>query len=739
MVFTERNFNLETMRVLEQLRFDGRVVIVTGAGAGLGRAYALLFASRGASVVVNDLGASKHGDGSSKVADTVVNEIINNGGKAVANYDSVTDGANIVKTAIDAFGRVDVVINNAGILRDKSFSKMSENDWDLIHNIHLKAAFKVTQAAWPYFVKQMYGRVIVTASNSGLYGNFGQANYSSAKMGLIGLANTLAIEGKSKNIYTNVIVPTAASRLTQDILPPDFFEQLKPELIAPVVAWLCHEKCMENGSIIESALGWAGKCQLIRSSGAILRQHLSNDVTPEDVQEKWSTITDMSSANHFDSIEEVTGQFMDIAQKMNSSCSERSGSENTNVYKHTYNSRDAILYALGVGASVQIPTDFRYLYENDSNFAVVPIFYATHAPVHCMAASSMFEEKLPGFQLDPTRILHGEQYMEVYKQIPTEATVETRFQVLDVLDKGKGAVFEVQHETFNCNTGDKLAKGQMTLFLVGAGGFQGKRTSPHSIPLADPPNRKPDASVVQQTNYDQAALYRLSGDVNPLHIDSNVAAMAGFQRPILHGLSTLGFSVRHVLQTYAGGDPSLFKAVKTRFAKPTFPGQTLRTDMWQTGNRIHFQAYAVEANDPILTGGYVDLKEIVSKQPVASTPVSGKSLESDAVFKKIEEYVRTNPEQAKKINAVFLYHILVEAKPQAAWTLDLKRAEVYRGEPKSGKADATLTLEDADMIQMALGKLNPQMAFMKGKLKIAGNIMLTQRLKTLMDAGRAKL
>ncbi|XP_017882295.1 peroxisomal multifunctional enzyme type 2 [Ceratina calcarata] len=726
------------MRAPEQLRFDGRVVIVTGAGAGLGRAYALLFASRGASVVVNDLGASRHGDGSSKVADTVVNEIIKNGGKAVANYDSVIDGAKIVKTAIDAFGRVDVVVNNAGILRDKSFSKMSETDWDLIHNIHLKAAFKVTQAAWPYFLKQKYGRVIVTSSNSGLYGNFGQANYSSAKMGLVGLASTLAIEGAQKNVHTNVIVPTAASRLTEDILPPDFFEQLKPELIAPVVAWLCHEKCMENGSIIESALGWAGKCHLIRSSGAILRQDLSSNVTPEVVEDKWSAITDMSSAKHFDSIGEVTGQFMEIAQKINSGNSEKSQSQSTNVYKHTYNSRDTIMYALGVGASVQIPTDFRYLYENDSNFAVMPIFYATHAPVYCMASSSMFEEKFPDFQLDPTKILHGEQYMEVYKQLPTEATVETRFQVLDVLDKGKGVVFEIQHETFDSNTGEKLAKGQMTIFVVGVSGFQGKRTSPHSIPFVDPPNRKPDASVTQQTNYDQAALYRLSGDTNPLHIDSNIAAMAGFQRPILHGLSSLGFSVRHILQTYADGDPSLFKAVKTRFAKPTFPGQTLRTDMWQEGKRIHFQTYVVETNTPILTGGYVDLKETVSKQPVAN-PVSGKSLESDAVFKMIEEYVRTNPEQVKKINAVFLYHILVQAKPQAVWTLDLKKAEVYRGEPKSGKADATLTLEDADMIQMALGKLNPQMAFMRGKLKITGNIMLTQKLKSLIDAGRAKL
>ncbi|GAB1867197.1 Peroxisomal multifunctional enzyme type 2 [Camponotus japonicus] len=720
----------------EQLRYDGRVVVVTGAGAGLGRSYALLFASRGASVVVNDLGSNRHGDGSSTAsADAVVQEIRQNGGKAVANYDSVLNGAKIIKTAIETFGRIDVVVNNAGILGDVSFMKMTEAQWDAIHNVHLKGSMKTTQAAWPYFIKQKYGRIILTSSNSGLYGNFGQTNYSSAKLGLVGLANTLAIEGAKKNIYTNVIVPTAGSRLTEDLLPPDIHDQLKPELIAPVVFWLCHENCLENGSIIEAALGWAGKCHLVRSSGCVLRQNLSASVTPENVQENWSKVIDMTSAKRFDSIQEVTGEFFGLIENLKN---ETSSIKTDHVLRSNYNYRDVILYALGVGATVQEPSNIRYLYENADEFAVLPTFYVSYAPIGCMS-SSILQDALPNIQVDPTRILHGEQYLEVCKQLPTEATVETRFKVQDILDKGKGAVVIIQHDTYNVANEEKLSTGQISIYIIGAGGFQGKRTSTHAISTVDPPGRKPDVTVIQQTNVDQAALYRLSGDYNPLHMDANVATMAGFKRPILHGLCSLGFSTRHVLQTYAAGDPYLFKAIKVRFAKPVLPGQTLRTDMWRNGNRIHFQTSLVETNVPVITGAYIDLLDVKTEIPRAN-PCSGKeNVQSDAIFTTIGEQVKLNPDEAKKVNAVFLYNITVGGKLVSEWTLDLKNAEVHKGKPKSGKADATLTVEDTDMIEIALGKLNPQLAFMHGKLKITGNIMLTQKLKTLMETNKAKL
>src|SRR5256885_12700173 len=185
----------------DELRFDGKVVVVTGAGQGLGRSHALLFARRGAKVVVNDLGGSHTGSGkSSAAADKVVAEIKELGGNAVANYDSVEDGDKIVKTAVDAFGRIDIVINNAGILRDTTFHKMTREDWDLIFKVHVLGAFRVTHAAWPLMREQGYGRIIFTTSAAGLYGNFGQANYSAAKLALVGLTQTLALEGDKKNI-----------------------------------------------------------------------------------------------------------------------------------------------------------------------------------------------------------------------------------------------------------------------------------------------------------------------------------------------------------------------------------------------------------------------------------------------------------------------------------------------------------------------------------------------------------
>ncbi|HWR78751.1 MAG TPA: SDR family oxidoreductase [Pseudomonas sp.] len=281
----------------EAVQFEGKVVVVTGAGGGLGRAHALLFARHGAQVVVNDLGGSAQGVGaSSSAADQVVAEIRAAGGTAVANHDSVTDGGKIIQNALDAFGRVDVVVNNAGILRDKSFQKMEDADWDLVYKVHVEGAYKVTHAAWPYLREQNYGRLIFTASTSGIYGNFGQANYGMAKLGLYGLTRTLALEGRKNNILVNAIAPTGATRMTEGLLPPQVFEQLKPELVSPLVVYLGSEACQETSGLFEVGGGWIGKVRWERSLGAGFDPRTG--FSPDDVAAHWAQICDFEGAAH---------------------------------------------------------------------------------------------------------------------------------------------------------------------------------------------------------------------------------------------------------------------------------------------------------------------------------------------------------------------------------------------------------------------------------------------------------
>merc|ERR1712216_1120234 len=304
---------------MAELSFKDKVVLITGAGGGLGRAHALFFAARGASVVVNDLGGSTKGDskGSSNAADKVVAEIKAMGSNAVANYDSVEHGEAIVKTALDAFGRVDIVINNAGILRDVSFSKMTDRDWDLIFLVHVRGAYSVTKAAWEVMRKQKFGRIVMTTSAAGLYGNFGQANYSAAKIALVGFASTLAKEGASKNVHCNCIAPIAGSRMTETVLPKELVDALKPEYVSPLVAWLCHEDCEENGSTFEVGAGWISKVQMQRSEGKMF--DLSPPFTCEDVRDGWDEVCDFDKDfENPESPQDSFGPIMENLEKLKS-------------------------------------------------------------------------------------------------------------------------------------------------------------------------------------------------------------------------------------------------------------------------------------------------------------------------------------------------------------------------------------------------------------------------------------
>jgi NAD(P)-dependent dehydrogenase (short-subunit alcohol dehydrogenase family) len=275
------------------IRFDNRVAIVTGAGNGLGRAHALLLAARGARVVVNDPGGARDGrGGDAAVADKVVREIEAAGGTAIANYDSVADAAaakNIVQTALDAFGTVDIVVNNAGILRDKTFHNMTIEDFDFVVKVHFLGSAYVTHAAWPILRQKAYGRVVLTSSNSGIYGNFGQANYAGAKLALVGFMNALRLEGQKYNIHINTIAPVAGTRMTEDLMPPEVVAKMKPELVSPMVAYLCSEQCQHTGEIFAAGAGYFSRIEYREGNGV----RIAGLPTPDDIAQRIEQIADL--------------------------------------------------------------------------------------------------------------------------------------------------------------------------------------------------------------------------------------------------------------------------------------------------------------------------------------------------------------------------------------------------------------------------------------------------------------
>ena len=283
------------------IRFDDRVAIVTGSGVGLGRSHALLLACRGAKVVVNDPGGSVDGTGgASKVADQVVSEIKAAGGQAVASYASVAEekaAQSIIDTAMDTWGRVDILVNNAGVLRDKAFNNVSMEDYEFVNQVHHFGTVYCTKAAWPIMRKQQYGRVVVTTSGSGTVGNFGQANYGAAKMAVNGLINVLRHEGAKYNIRCNAISPSALTRMTESLLPPDIGPWMKPELVSPAVAWLCSEECDQNGEIIAATAGGYARVQYFVTEGAQFDP--AEPVTIEMVRDSLDRIRDLSTAKPY--------------------------------------------------------------------------------------------------------------------------------------------------------------------------------------------------------------------------------------------------------------------------------------------------------------------------------------------------------------------------------------------------------------------------------------------------------
>jgi NAD(P)-dependent dehydrogenase (short-subunit alcohol dehydrogenase family) len=295
---------------MADIDFKNRVAVVTGGGSGLGRLYALALAERGASVLVNDPGKGMDGAGSDNLpADSVVKEIAAAGGRAAANYDTVATpegGENIIQQAVDEFGTVDILINNAGIVRDRSMGKMTIEDWDLVQSVHLRGAFCVTKPALAVMKEKNYGRIILTSSGSGLYGNFGQGNYGSAKMGLVGFMNVLGLETGKYNILCNTIAPSALTRMTENILPPNLKERVRPEFITPLVLYLSSEENSDRNMIFNCLGGWYSRTAVMCAEGVLLGDG-KREITAEEIRENWERITSLDNSRTVGSVAETFG------------------------------------------------------------------------------------------------------------------------------------------------------------------------------------------------------------------------------------------------------------------------------------------------------------------------------------------------------------------------------------------------------------------------------------------------
>ena len=297
------------------IRFDDKVAIVTGAGGGIGKEHALELARRGAKVVVNDLGGRVDGSGASDAANEVVDIIKSEGGEAISNGASVTDLQAVkamVNQTMDEWGRIDILVNNAGILRDKSFHKVTLDDFDLVMDVHFQGSLNCTHTIYPIMREQEYGRIIFTSSASGVFGNFGQTNYGSAKMAMIGLMNTLKIEGQNKNVFTNSITPVAYTRMTESLIPEDFGKNLQSEYITPAVIYLAGEDA-PNGTIMAAGAGVFSRIFIHETMGVSLG--MGEDMTPENIQANWDKISDMTDARALQNGGEQTMKFFELISK----------------------------------------------------------------------------------------------------------------------------------------------------------------------------------------------------------------------------------------------------------------------------------------------------------------------------------------------------------------------------------------------------------------------------------------
>lgn len=670
----------------------------------------------GAKVVVNDF--------SKEAADKVVQEIVKSGGTATADYNSVEAGDAIIDGIISKYGRIDVIVNNAGILRDKSFVKMTDAEWKAVQGTHLRGTYKVSKAAWPHFMKQGYGRIINTSSAVGLYGNFGQTNYSAAKAAIWGLSSTLAIEGKKFGILVNTIAPNAGTAMTATILPSEIVEELKPEYVAPLVVALGHKSCNVTGQVYEVGSGWMAAVRWQRSDGTVLDH--SSIPSVDDVASSWNEVIDFNGRKpeYPKTTQESFAKIMILTKK------KPSGNSGKTETKFDFSKKDVILYNLGIGCQVE---ELDWVYENSKNFSALPSFAVIPAFAGMMAVD--MNSILNDFS--PVMLLHGEQYIELSEgKMPIEGSLTSTTEVVQVAEKsGKGTVVVAQVTTKD-SKGNVIAVAEGTTFNRKARAkksIMGKRRPLAMESPQIPANRAPDAAKKQKVAENAAALYRLSGDANPLHIDPKFSGAAGFPRPILHGLCTMGMATHHVMQAFPG---KLVKAIKVRFVRHVFPGEEIETQMWRVSpTRVVLQVRAVERNEIVISGAFVEFMEAPPQETKKETEVKGAATKATAFFKKMSESYGKLPDafksdQVKKVGGVFMFNV-----DGSNFFIDLKNGKGQVGIGTSPQpADITILVGDNDFEALATGQIKGQAAFLKGLVKIKGNMMLAMKLDSVFKA-----
>ncbi|KND01081.1 uncharacterized protein SPPG_04173 [Spizellomyces punctatus DAOM BR117] len=765
---------------MSELRFDDRVVIVTGAGGGLGKAYATFFASRGASVVVNDLGSSRTGDegGDHKAADVVVNEIKAAGGKAVGNYDSVEDGDKIVETALNAFGRVDIVINNAGILRDKSFARMTDADWDLVHRVHVRGSYKVAKAAWPHMQKQGFGRIINTASAAGIYGNFGQANYAAAKLALFGFSNTLAREGEKKNIRVNTIAPLAASRMTETVMPPEILAALKPEFVVPLVAYLCHESTEETGSIFEVGAGFVSKLRWERSPGAVFKADSS--FTPSSVAAKWGEITSFNNPQYPTSIMDT--DWVGLLEQA------KGLSGNPNPSELRFDGKVAIVTGAGNGLGRAHALLFAKL--------------GASVVVNDLGGSTKgegVEQSAADKVVDEIRAAGGKAVANYDSVEDGEKVVDTAIQAfgrVDIIVNNAGILRDKSFARMTDNDWDLVQRVHLRGTYKVA-----KAAWPHMVKQKYGRIINTTSAVGLYGNFGQANYSAAKAGTVAF---SNTLALEGARSNIVVNTIAPNAGTR---MTATVMPPEMVEALKPEYVSPlvAYLGHESNTETggvfevgsawvakvrWQRTGGVGFPVNkpllpehiaakwaeitnfddgratyptntqesfaAVQANFDNVAGDVTPAAAAEAKREAApvttesASPAGGVAVPgfaSSKVFEQIETGLKAaspaaKAAQVKKIKSIFAFEITNAEGKKQTWFVDLKNGEgaIGAGSPP-GKADMTVLVGDKDFLELAAGKLKPQKAFMAGRIKIKGNMGLATKIDAVLKlaSGKAKL